>query len=118
VNTTVVLYELANGRSPVRDFLNALPIRARAKCFVYLSRHLQEHDWTKGPPSANFTRHVRGKIFELRPDSDGVEYRLLYAWVGSVIVVLHAFKKKRRDLADSDIDLAEERLRDAEQVYR
>ncbi len=54
--------------------------------------------------------HVRGKIWELRPEGSGAEYRFFYAaFVRQRFVILHAIQKKRQKLRERDIALAEQR---------
>ena len=53
---------------------------------------------------------VRGKIWELRPEWSGTEYRFFYAaLVGQRFIILHAIQKKRQKLRERDIALAEQR---------
>ncbi|WP_173051367.1 type II toxin-antitoxin system RelE/ParE family toxin [Nitrospira sp. KM1] len=54
--------------------------------------------------------HVRGKIWELRPELSGTEYRFFYAaFVRQRFVILHAIRKKRQKLRERDIAIAEQR---------
>lgn len=56
---------------------------------------------------------VRGKIWELRPEWSGNEYRFFYgAFVGQRFVILHAVQKKTQKLKEKDIELAEKRYDD------
>ncbi|WP_407919016.1 type II toxin-antitoxin system RelE/ParE family toxin [Candidatus Nitrospira nitrificans] len=53
--------------------------------------------------------HVRGKIWELRPEWSGTEYRFFYAaFVRQRFVILHAIRKKRQKLRERDIAIAEQ----------
>ena len=106
---SVLYYETAKGDKPVEAFLNALLKEARAKCLAYISR--LETDGTRLP--ASIVGHVRGKIWELRPEWSGSEYRFFYgAIVGQRFVILHAVHKKRQKLRERDIATAEERYED------
>lgn len=59
------------------------------------------------------TCHVRGKIWELRPEWSGHEYRFFYgAIVGQRFVILHAIHKKAQKLRERDIATAEQRYDD------
>jgi phage-related protein len=103
---SVVYYETAQGDQPIEAFLDALSHEARAKCLAYISR--LEIDGTRLP--ASIAAHVRGKIWELRPEWSGTEYRFFYAAiVGQRFVILHAIQKKRQKLRERDIALAEQR---------
>jgi phage-related protein len=60
----------------------------------------------------------RGKIWELRPEWSGNEYRFFYgAIVGQQFVILHAVQKKTQRLKESDIALAEKRYADVLKRY-
>ena len=103
---TVVYYETAQGDKPIEAFLDALSPEARAKCLAYIGR--LEIDGTRLP--ASIAAHVRGKIWELRPEWSGTEYRFFYgAIVGQRFVILHAIQKKRQKLRERDIAHAEQR---------
>lgn len=103
---TVRYYETAQGDKPIETFLEALSDKAKAKCLAYISR--LETDGTKLPRS--IAAHVRGKIWELRPEWSGNEYRFFYgAFVGQRFVLLHAVQKKAQKLRESDIVIAEKR---------
>jgi len=103
---TVLYYETAQGDKPVETFLNGQSGKARAKCLAYISR--LETDGTQLP--ASIARHVRGKIWELRPEWSGNEYRFFYgAVIGQRFVILHAIHKKTQKLRERDIATAEQR---------
>ena len=106
---SVLYYETVEGDKPIETFLNALSSEARAKSLAYISR--LETDGTQLP--ASIAAHVRGKIWELRPEWSGTEYRFFYgAIVGQRFVILHAIQKKRQKLRERDIALAEQRYQD------
>ena len=103
---TVVYYETAQGDKPIEAFLDALSHGARAKCLAYISR--LEVDGPRLP--ASIAAHVRGKIWELRPEWSGMEYRFFYAaLVGQRFIILHAIQKKRQKLRERDIAISEQR---------
>jgi phage-related protein len=106
---TVLYYETVEGVTPVEDFLDALSDKTRAKCVSYM-KQLE----VNGPNlPASIASHVRGKIWELRPEWSGNEYRFFYgAVIGQRFVVLHAVQKKTQKLKPKDIDLAEKRYAD------
>jgi phage-related protein len=60
---------------------------------------------------APLVRHLEGKIWELREESQTNIYRLLYAFVHPQrIVVLHGFQKKTQQTPRREIELAQQRL--------
>jgi phage-related protein len=106
---SVLYYETTQGDKPIETFLNALSKGAQAKCLAYISR--LETDGTRLP--AAIAAHVRGKIWELRPEWSGNEYRFFYGpIVGQRFVILHAIQKKRQKLRDRDVATAEARYED------
>lgn len=105
----VLFYQTAGGDSPVEEFLDALSDKARAKCLAYL-RQVGEHGFDL--PRSVIAK-VRGKIWELRPEWGGTEYRFFYvAIVGRRIVVLHVIRKQSQKLKAKDIEIAETRYHD------
>ena len=111
---TVVYYETGDGDTPIETFLDKQSDKARAKCLAYLT--LLETRGTQLP--ASIAKHVRGKIWELRPEWSGNEYRFFYgAIVGQQFVNLHAVQKKTQRLKESDIALAEKRYADVLKRY-
>lgn len=112
---TVLYYETAHGDKPIEEFLNALSDRARAKCVAYLSR--LETEGIRLP--ASIAAHVRGKIWELRPEWSGNEYRFFYgAVIGQRFVILHAIHKKTQKLREGDIATAEQRYEEIKERIR
>jgi phage-related protein len=56
-------------------------------------------------------KHLEGKIWVLRRESDTNIYRLLYAFLsGRRILVLHGFQRKTQKTPRREIELAEKRL--------
>ena len=104
----IFYYQTERGDSPIEDFLNALPRKAKAKCIAYMNL-LEE--FGANLPRAIIAK-VRGEIWELRPEWAGTEYRFLYfTLIGQRIVILHAVAKKSQKLKARDIDLAETRIK-------
>jgi len=56
---------------------------------------------------------ARGKIRELRIHHSSNQYRVLYFFqMRDQIVLVHAFSKKRQQLKEQDMELAERRMQD------
>jgi phage-related protein len=105
----VLFYQTVGGDSPVEEFLDSLSDKATAKCLAYL-RQLGERGFDL---PGSIIAKVRGKIWELRPEWGGTEYRFFYvAMVGRRFVVLHAIRKQSQKLTARDIEIAENRYRD------
>src|SRR3954463_13656497 len=89
-HTTLVFYREANSVL-FRDWLESLPVAAPAKCLYYITL-LETFGHELRRPVADF---LRDGIFELRPTSQNVHYRILYAFVGQhVAVVSHGIAKR------------------------
>ncbi len=105
----VLYYQTERGDSPIEDFLNALPRKAKAKCIAYMDM-LEEFGFNL---PRSFIAKVRGDLWELRPEWAGTEYRFLYfAMIERRLVILHAMTKKTQKLKTKDIELAETRMAD------
>ena len=104
----VAFYTKQDGTSPVRDYLDSLAVKERAKVMSYV-RFLQEQ---KGYLDEPYSKHVTGKIRELRVDFSKKKNRILYfVSSGRKIVLLHAFQKKTAKLPRTDINRALENYR-------
>jgi hypothetical protein len=89
------------------QWLNTLPVKARAKCLSQL--HLlrsQGHELRR--PIADF---LRDGIYELRPTYQGVHYRILYFFSGRNVVVISHGLSKESEVQVVEINRAIERRR-------
>lgn len=110
----LLLPNRAGRYSPIEEFLDALPRKARAKCLVYMD--MLEEFGMNLPRS--IVAKVRGDLWELRPEWAGTEYRFLYfTMVGARILIVHALTKKSQRLKPKDIDTAEARMADARRRF-
>jgi hypothetical protein len=100
----VRLYETPQGRTPVLDFVTALPARHSAKVRQAIER-LELFGPRLGFPDSSA---VKGTAFrELRTRFAGQQYRVLYVQDGTTFVLFVGFHKT----SDRDLDRA---LREAE----
>lgn len=104
----ISFYATTTGDSPVRAFLQGLPKEARRKCGRYM---LSLQELGLALPASRLKK-LEGQIWELRPEYDGIEYRLLFGHGGDAFVFVHAFIKKRQKTARADIELAQRRFND------
>lgn len=105
----VFYYTTDRGNSPIEDFLDTLPRKAKAKCIAYIDM-LEEFGFTL---PRSIIAKVRGDVWELRPEWGGTEYRFLYfSLVKNRIVILHALTKKTQKLKSKDIEIAKARAKD------
>lgn len=97
------------GRDPVLEYINKLQEKERTKIFKYIE-FLRENEGILDEP---YSRHIKGKIRELRVDFSKNKHRIFYfAFIGKKIILLHAFLKKTKKTPVSEIKKAEENYRD------
>jgi phage-related protein len=107
----VHLYRSQGGDSPVSDFLEELPEKDQAKIAAAMDYLGQQGPSLRRPHAA----HVRGKLWELRISRGRNEYRLLYFFMGTqIVVVAHGFVKKTQAIPAREIKTAENRMKDYE----
>ncbi|MDP3764278.1 MAG: type II toxin-antitoxin system RelE/ParE family toxin [bacterium] len=98
-----------NGREPVLEYISKLDIKNKAKVFKYIE-FLREHEGYLDEP---YSKHVTGKIRELRVDFARNRHRIFYfTFVGKKIILLHAFLKKTNKAPLSEIKRAVENYKD------
>ena len=96
-----------NGSSPVREFLESLDIKTQAR-FVWSIEQLRLRNTQAREP---LVRHLEGKLWEIREESQTNIYRILYFFfTGKHIVLVHGFQKKTQKTARREIDIALNRL--------
>ena len=96
-------YEDHRGKSPVLEFINALPAGDRAKINNAL-RLLAEFGTQLGMPHA---RPIEGKLWELRPGSNRLFY---FLYTGKTFVILHGFRKQTMRTPEREIEIAKRRM--------
>ena len=97
--------EMDSGKSPVMEYVEKLNIKERAKVLKYVE-FLREH---KGVLDEPYSKHIKGKIRELRVDFSSKRHRIFYfTFVGKNIILLHAFLKKTDKTPLSEIKIAEQ----------
>jgi len=105
----VVFYADASGDEPVRSLIRSLSLKTQAR-FDWSIEQLRVRNVYARPPLA---RHLEGKLWELREESQTNIYRLIYAFLsGRRIVFLHGFQKKTQKTPQREIEIAERRLTD------
>ena len=108
--TKVVLYQEQDGSCPFLVWFGGLPARAQDKCFLRLER-LREVGHELRRPEADL---LRDGIYELRVSLQGVHYRILYFFHGTVAGVVSHGLIKKRVVPTKEIDRAVERKRQFE----
>lgn len=108
--TRVVFFQEAAGQVPVLAWLRDLRRRDKkvyAKCVAAIQR-LAELGHELHRPLADY---LRDGIYELRPKSGHVNYRMLYFFHGREAAVLAVGLTKEREVPPIEIDRAVERKR-------
>jgi phage-related protein len=103
----VEFYEDADGRAPVEEFLDSLPLERRAKALAVIQLLRQEGP-TLGFP---YSSQVQGRLRELRTQYAKDKIRILYFSDSKrVLILLHGLVKRTDQLNKSDIVIAETRM--------
>ena len=108
--TRVVFYQELDGSCPFLDWLERLTQRARDKCVIRLER-LQEMGHELRRPEADY---LRDGIYELRASFQGVHYRILYFYHGTIAAVVSQGLVKEQAVPPKEIDRAIERKKQFE----
>mgnify|MGYP001610643080 CR=1 len=86
----VIYYTNQKGEKPVEEYILVLQRKERAKILSYINLLRDSQGYLEEP----YSRHITGKIRELRVDFAHNRHRVFYfATVGKRIVLLHAFFK-------------------------
>ena len=91
MNYEVKYYIDNKGRILVRGYIDKLSVKEQAKIFKYIG-FLRDNEGKLDEP---YSRHIEGKIRELRVDFHRNRHRIFYlTFIGRKIIILHAFLKK------------------------
>ncbi len=71
---------------------------------------MQQLEWVGLALPAQYLRKLQGGIWELRPEYDGIEYRLYFGVADSKAIYCHALVKKQQKASQGDIKLAQTRF--------
>jgi phage-related protein len=97
------------GESSVLEYIKDLGKKDRAKVSKYIE-FLRVHEGYLDEP---YSKHIIGKIRELRVDFGHNRHRILYfTFIKRTIILLHAFLKKTTKTPVSEIMKAEENYKD------
>jgi phage-related protein len=105
---SIVFYIEESGRNPVGEFLTSLDVKTQAR-FLASIEQLRVRNVSAREP---LVRHLEDKIWELREESRGNIYRLLYFFFsGRRIVFLHGFQKKTEKTPRGEVEIAMRRMK-------
>lgn len=87
----IIYFVNEKGKEPVKEFIDSLANKEQAKVFSYLEFLRESRGYLDEP----YSKHIQGKIRELRVDFARNRYRVFYfTFIEERIVLLSAFKKK------------------------
>jgi len=96
--------DIKTERSPVLDYIENLNDKEKAK----ILRYIEFLRINKGVLYEPYSKHIKGKIRELRVDFSSRRHRIFYfTFIGKNIILLHAFLKKSAKTPISEIKKAE-----------
>lgn len=100
---TVEYYSTANGRSPVKEFIDSLPNKLNVKTLKAI-HFLREYGNMINPP---YSKPLGDGLFELRVEFSSDIVRIIYFYMnGKVIVLTNGFVKKQQKTPRNEIELA------------
>ncbi len=106
---SVVFYQDARGGRPVMEFVESLDERTQAR----LRRSIEELRIRNVRATFPLVRHIEGKLWELREESQTNIFRLFYFFfMGRRIVFVHGFQKKSQKTPRREIETALRRMQE------
>ncbi|KKT13375.1 MAG: Phage-related protein [Candidatus Falkowbacteria bacterium GW2011_GWF2_43_32] len=91
------------GRSRVYDYIESLDEKCNSKIYKYINYLVENGGYLDEP----YSRHIQGKIRELRVDFSNNHYRIFYfTFIGKTIILLHAFLKKTDKTPIKEMNMA------------
>lgn len=101
----VSFYKDNKGKSSVLEYIDELPYKEGSKIYKYIE-FLRTN---KGVLEEPYSKHIKGKIRELRVDFGKNKHRIFYfTFIKKNIVFLHAFLKKTPKTPMNEIKKAED----------
>lgn len=99
----VLFYETKDGKSNVKDFLDSLDIKERARVLAQIAQLKQEGPQLPRP----YADILRDGIHELRVKMSGNQYRMLYFFCyETYIVITHNFIKTTQRVPEEQVNMA------------
>ena len=109
IKMRISFYQTHSGNSPIEKFIESLPRSDQAR-FAEVYDGIIKHGLDC--PRVIF-KPIKGKLWEVKFKAEGGGYRILYVIIDQDNMVwLHAFKKKTQRTPQSDLRIAEKRMKE------
>ena len=103
----IIFYIKQNGKCPVKEFIDQLQTKDRAKILACLK---SVEDLGLESPRVQF-RQIRGQLWEIKIRSISAGFRLFYVRIKSnTLILLHAYQKQSQKAPKNEIEVAEKRM--------
>ncbi len=114
MNYEVIFFEDNRGRSPVKDFLDELQLKAtrQKSAKQLLSKivlYIEVLERTGSRSGLPYSKNIGNGIWELRPSDHRIFF---FFWNGNHIVLLHSFRKTTAKTPQREIQKAEREMLD------
>ncbi len=97
--------DVKTNKSPVLEYIDNLEIKEKTK----ISKYVEFLRINKGVLDEPYSKHIKGKIRELRVDFSAKRHRIFYfTFIGKNIIILHVFLKKTVKTPINEIKKAQE----------
>ena len=107
MNMKISFYQTQSNRCPVKEFIDELQPRDRAKVLACL-KSVEELGFNC--PRVQF-RQIKGHLWEIKIKSASAGFRIFYvAAKGDNIVLLHSYQKQTDKAPVREIEVAEKRM--------
>ena len=91
------------GKEPVKEYIDKLSKKEQLKVFAYLELLKDKKGYLDEP----YSKHIKGKIRELRVDFSKNHHRIFYfTFIGRKIILLSVFLKKTAKIPQKEIEKA------------
>jgi len=105
----IYYYADHKGKEPVKKYIDKLSRKEQLKVFAYLELLKDKKGYLDEP----YSKHIKGKIRELRVDFSKNHHRIFcFTFIGKKIIILSAFLKKTAKTPQKEIEKAINNYRD------
>lgn len=106
---TIEYYTKEDGTSPIKDFIDNLPLKAKARTVKTLDL-LETYGIQMGEPHV---KYVAEKLWELRVKAKEGIFRFFFTVrKNRIIILLHGFQKKTEKIPKRELDAALRRMKE------